>query len=368
VLAVQQYLRGGKSLDDLKSELGINVYHHPDLPLVGVKYNQIDSPKTDPVVRSCRGTVLEKDTWNVVAKPFQRFYNAGEVLDEYKQFDWSNFTCTEKVDGSLMIVYHYAGEWHVNTSGSFGLGECGFSGMNWRELFWKTSGIDENSPKLIPGLTYIFELCTVFNKVVRSYPEPTVFLLSIFSTETLEEMPEGDVDISSKVLKVPRPERYQFSAEQEIRNFLLTKEEYDKTFEGVIIRDVNNLRFKIKTETYVALHHLKDNGNICNPKRLVPLVLAGEVDEIIAYLPEVEPYLRECQAKIDAEWESLSKVWQQYWEIQDQKEFALAIRGKTRFSGILFTLRKQHPQDQTEELLRDLWRSHADGITKVLYG
>jgi hypothetical protein len=71
---LQAYLRSvtkehnaGLALELLTTKYGINVYKHPTLPLVGFKYNQIESPKYDPIVRWSRGTVLEYETWNIVA-------------------------------------------------------------------------------------------------------------------------------------------------------------------------------------------------------------------------------------------------------------------------------------------------------------
>jgi tRNA splicing ligase len=95
MLALQEFLHA-KGIDKLQSKLKINVYRHPTLPLVGFKYNQIDSPRTHPVVRECRGIVLEDKTWKLVAKPFNRFFNVGEVPDEFAEFNWGRFTCVNK--------------------------------------------------------------------------------------------------------------------------------------------------------------------------------------------------------------------------------------------------------------------------------
>ena len=38
----------------------------------------------------------------------------------------------------------------------------------------------------------------------------------------------------------------------------------------------------------------------------------------------------------------LEEVWEENWQIEDQKEFALAITPKTKFAGILFNLRKKY--------------------------
>src|SRR5581483_8555835 len=110
MLNIQNFLLTQGKPEDLKTTRGINFYEHPTLPLIGFKYDQIDSPKTDPIVKEARGIVLGKCTWNVIAKPFNRFFNLGEDQENFKDFDWNDFTCYTKEDGSLMIVYFYDGQ------------------------------------------------------------------------------------------------------------------------------------------------------------------------------------------------------------------------------------------------------------------
>src|SRR4051812_48394081 len=105
MLKVQDYLRAGGTTDKL-GELGIAAFRHPQLPLVGLKY-QAHAPRFHPLVRECRGLVLEDGSWQVVAKPFHRFHNAGEDPDAFAAFGWDGCSCQAKEDGSLVIVYHY---------------------------------------------------------------------------------------------------------------------------------------------------------------------------------------------------------------------------------------------------------------------
>lgn len=370
-LPLQEYLRGGGSPESLASELAINAYSHPELPLVGFKYSQTESPKTHPIVRNCRGIVLERGTWNVVAKPFCRFFNAGEDQENFRQFDWSNFTCTAKEDGSLIIVYRYRNEWHANTSGSFGLGNCGFSGRSWRDVFWRTARL--GFTRLDSELTYIWELCTPHNKVIRIYPEPRAYLLAAIETRSCRELSTAEVDTIAARLGVPTPERYRFSGMDDIAAFLRKMEERDKTYEGVVIRGrrlddpAKEDRYKIKTETYLALHRLLDNGNLFNPKRLVPLVLAGETDEVLAYIPELAPHLEVVSSRVEEAFASLRAIWLATHAEPDQKRFALSIVGKTPFTSVLFNLRKQKGASQTEADLRAIWRQSHEVILRVLY-
>jgi tRNA splicing ligase len=232
-LHVQRYLRSGKTPEDLKEDLGINFKRHPSLPLILFKYSQIDSPRHHELVRECRGIVLEEGTWKIVAKGFNRFFNVGEVDWEYRRFNWDDFEVRSKEDGSLILLYNYEGEWHVNTSGSFGLGELDSYGGTWRDLFWATAPFHVNDLKMFnPTQTLVFELCTPYNKVVRTY-KPTVYLLGIFDHvwqnegyPSMELSPHL-VDDLAEGLGVPRPKSYKFSGQEEVRKFLQDQEDSD---------------------------------------------------------------------------------------------------------------------------------------------
>lgn len=365
MLELQRYLREQGTPESLSEELGIGSYFHPSLPLVGFKYSQINSPKYHPIVRESRGVVLESGSWNLVAKPFHRFFNVGEDVEAYQAFDWSDFHCTTKEDGSLIILYHYDGEWHANTSGSFGLGEVGNgSSRTWRDLFWGSAELC--GPELRENYVYIFELCSPLNKVIRLYPKPVAYLLSIFrlSGDEHDEFSPEAVDMEARMIETPRPERHRFQSHAEITAFLEAKSQTDKTFEGVVIRDRYGVRFKIKSESYLRLHHLHDNGNIFNPKRLIPIVLAGEQAEVVSYFPEVQEFLKAVEDDLEKEFAELTELWQRTWKAESQKDFALSIVKATPYSGILFTLRKIHGMIQTENLLREQWNRSEDVILK----
>lgn len=392
-LQIQGYLRSGKTPEDLKAELGIRFYEHPKQPLVGFKYNQIDSPKTHPIVREARGIVLEKGSWDVVAKGFSRFFNVGEYDEEFEKFDWSSFTVQEKEDGSLILLYHYGDEWHVNTSGSFGFGEVNQSNKVWRDLFWDTSKL---TPQKLIGhekRTLVFELCTPYNKIVRRYPRSGVYLLSSFNLAT--GIPEEDhhhiSDLIAESIGVKRPQVFEFSSLPEIREFMLDwdtvecarLEDHDgdtvwvrceecpppdpnkEVREGLVLRDRNNQRWKMKTRMYAAMHHMKDNGNLVHPKNLVPIVLAGETAEVKLLMPEVTSALDTVEAKLLEAWQLLSNLWEGSKHLTDQKTFALAIKDHP-LASMLFTLRKNQGAAPLSELTK-VWRQSDGIITKKLF-
>jgi T4 RnlA family RNA ligase len=370
-MKVQNFLKNGGTLEDLKEQYGIKSTFHPELPLVILNYNQIDSPKTEPIVMECRGLTLELNTWEVVARSYDRFFNLGEHQELTNTFNWNSFECYTKEDGSLMVLYNYKGEWMVNTRGSFALDECNFSGKTWSELFFELleKDIACSVNQLYPGLSYIFEMWSPFNKIVRQYEEPQVILTGIRCSKTGVDLSGPKCDFTAEACNIRRPTFHQLYSLREVEYFLQDQEEKDPTFEGVVVRDINGLRLKIKSKTYLALHRLCDNGNMYNPKNLVPFVLAGETDELLTYFPEVKDCYHEVENKINEAFEHLKEVFRRAKDIEDQKTFALFITKKfpTQFSGILFSLKKKYGMEATVKHLEEVWRQSGDMIVKFLY-
>ena len=151
------------------------------------------------------------------------------------------------------------------------------------------------------------------------------------------------------------PDKYDFSSIYDVIGFVDKKSKEDPTYEGVVICDNHFRRFKLKSDSYVALHHLKDNGNIFNPKKMLPVILKNEVDEILAYLPEVAPAFEHYQKIMAEDFENLVKVWESNKDIECQKDFALSICGKTHFTSILFDMRKLYGLNQNLKQLKELW-------------
>jgi hypothetical protein len=362
MLHVQDYL-SSKSYDDLATELGIRLTRHETEPLVIVNYDQIDSPKTHPVVRECRGLVLNSTTNEIVARSFPRFFNWGEVQDEMKLFDFSDFCVQSKEDGSLVLLYHFNGQWRANTRGSFGLDTMQFQRFTWQEGFCKAMGISDLADlegKLDPKLTYVCEFVSPWNKVVRTYSEPKMFLLTAFCGEEELHWNHARFTLPSNLFSLPH--RYDFHSIEEVQDFLNKQGEEDPTFEGVVIRDKNNARWKIKNSSYLALHRLRGEGdNLYNPKNLLPFVLAGESSELLVYFPEVKEKFMEVKEKVEVAYAQMMTVWEASKEIPVQKDFALAILKKTPFTGILFDARKRGIDP------KKLWRDGSDQIVKILF-
>ena len=194
MLKVQEYLQT-RTLDQLKDEFAIKVKEHDVYPLVILNYNQIDSPKLNPITMECRGLILEKDTWRIIAKGFTRFFNFGEALEVTNNFDWTNpIECYDKEDGSYINIFWYGDptaprpQWRMSTRGSFGMDELvGTNGNRWLDL---VHGLlpDTFYRYAHRQVNYVFELTSPYNKVVRHYREAKLVLLT--ATHVLDN---GDV-------------------------------------------------------------------------------------------------------------------------------------------------------------------------------
>jgi T4 RnlA family RNA ligase len=368
MLAVQRYLQNN-SFDDLEKELGIKLTRHESLPLIICNYNQIESPKMHPVVRECRGLVLNYDSHEVVAKSFDRFFNWGEVAEEMDDFDFADFCVQSKEDGSLALLYHFDGEWRANTRGSFALDDMQFQSFTWQQAICKAVGetnLEDVGLPLNPKFTFVCEFCSPWNKVVRRYKKPVLYLLSAFDPQTLEELTLAQCDSFAHSAGMLRPTLYEFKSIEEIQKFLQDQAENDPTYEGVVMRDKHGHRWKIKSATYLGLHRIKGNDTF-NPKHLLPFILAGEEDELLTYFEEVREKFYEAKSRVLEEYIGVLEAWGDHHAIDDQKEFALSIKDQTGYPSVLFNVRKKYGKAQKASDVRQEWRESEHLILKRLF-
>ena len=329
MLHVQEYLKE-RSLEDLKNEFDIR--SSIDGNLVCLKYG-VKSPKHHPIVIECRGIVLSLSDYNVVARPFDRFFNLYEG-DDYKKFDWNSAIVMEKLDGSLIKVYHYNNKWYCGTSGTVDAsGTVGFeNNKTFKELFEEGIGgsiqdIFKYAPK---ENTYIFELTSPENRIITRYDKTSVTLLAVRNTQTGKYVRLFDFDFCDTV------KCYNFkNSFDKVIEFVESRSQFD---EGCVLYDYfNGIRIKVKNSAYVSLHHLR--GNEVTKKSITILLLKGEMDEFLTYFPEDEKLVGPYIEKYNNLLYNVNNIYEKYKDIEDQKSFAMKVKDLP-FSGILFQLRK----------------------------
>ncbi len=332
VLHLQTYLRNGGTPETLALEFAVRTAWHATCPTLALfKYDQINSPMAHPIVRECRGIILDSaDSWRAVARPFEKFFNYGEP--NAAEIDWNTARVQEKMDGSLCIFYHYAGEWHVATSGSPHAGGNVHNGtVRFRDLIWQTArqyGLELHSCEH----TYLCELTSPHNRVVVPHRDARLTLLGIRHTSSGAWVP---LETAGNYLSGNLPSVREFPFDS-FAALLASFDGIDPLEqEGYVVVDGQGRRVKVKHPRYVALHLLKESAN---PRAFVEVLQSGEVPELLTYFPEMEIDFAPLRTAYEALIAEIDADFARLRCIETQKEFAEhALR--TRCSAALFTLR-----------------------------
>ena len=186
----------GDWLDVLQREYAISVARDGDL--ASLKYSQIESPMGEPIAQQCRGMVVDVLRGQVVAWPYDKFWNHGEA--GAAQIDWGTARVQEKLDGSLMILYSVDQDWRVASSGhptaggSFGSCES----YTFRDAFWQVAlDLGVNVWRLDPAITYMLELCHGPNRVVVRHDRPRLVLHGARDLATGRELNRTQLEASA---------------------------------------------------------------------------------------------------------------------------------------------------------------------------
>lgn len=323
------------------------------------KYNQIDSDFNEPLVRECRGIILDKN-FKPVCVPFFKFGNYGESY--CPDIDWNSARVQEKVDGSLIKLWFYNGKWRISTNGTINayksdICQSIFSVVNTP---YKTFGNLFDCAKSNSGLkfskldknnTYMFELVSPYNKVVVPYNDIKIYHIGTRNNTTLDEI---EVDIG-----VEKPKKYDLHT---LEDCIETANKMPYNEEGYVVVDKNWNRVKIKSPQYVAVHHLKNNGDL-NLASLIQLVRTNETEEFRIYFPEYANFLAQIKEKVENIISMLDKEVDKLKmkNFETQKDFALEVKDKP-FSAFYFAWKK----DQTINAKDWFWNFDNNKIKEWL--
>jgi hypothetical protein len=335
-LHVQRFLRTGGTLADLLERYAITAKEHPAFPgLYLLKYNQIASDFAEPIVRECRGIILDsRGKWRVVARGFDKFFNHGEP--NAAALDWSTARYLEKLDGSLCLVFHHADEWHVATTGTPDAGgDINGSGLRFSDYFWQTFGTEPGGFECSKsGLCFMFELMGPANRVVVQHPEPRLVLLGARVRESGEELTAEHARVyidNDREIETVRA--FPLTNMVDVAASFVTMSPLAQ--EGYVVVDKAFNRVKVKHPGYVALHHAKDG---LSQRAFVEIARSGEVPEVVTAFPELKPSLDEARERFDVLVRDVEADYARIRDRQTQKDFALEAV-KTRCSGALFAVR-----------------------------
>lgn len=317
-------------LEKLVEEFSIKVSVDERFPNLRVlNYNQIDSPKNHPIVRECRSLVVKEElngeTYSVVSRAFDRFFNQGENDVDHKLED---LTICEKVDGSIISVFYCEPYGWMYRTKSMLMPVLSVQGWDrtWDRLIESALGWSDIDFSIFDkDCTYIFEVVGRENRVVVNYLEDNAYLLAV-----RDNIDGGYCEIGTTKFSLPR--KYSFKTTEDCMKSL---KELPNLEEGYVGYENGIPVVKIKSPQYLTAHRLRGEG--LTPKRAIEMVVIGELDEYTSVFPEDRQYFD----KYVNAWHNLESLCKTQYlntkDIVDQKEFAL--NNKVFYSGVMFQSR-----------------------------
>jgi len=276
---------------------------------------------------NCRGCIIYEN--EIISNSFSKFFNFGETKETtLKNLPDELPQITEKLDGSLGILYHHQGKPAIATRGSFD------SDM----AIWATKKIQNmcSSSDFIPGYTYLFEIIYPENRIVVDYKgRSDLVLLAIRNIKTGIE----NIDIKKEAAYLGLSHVKYFSGT--IQEILERAKQIDGTVqEGFVARYSNGLRIKIKAADYIRLHKIMTE---CSNKRILDAVKNDTIEDMLTKIPDelyskIKSAIKSIEDERDEIIRSALIIYDQVKNLTNRKNQAEIIKSSGAHQGIVFAL------------------------------
>lgn len=290
---------------------------------------------------SARGLVFDIDAKRLIALPFPKIFNFGEL--GITELAWlpDVDSVVEKMDGSLGIIFHYDGLWHCATRGSFESDQAKWATEKLRGAIAAGLVLEKN-------YTYLVEIIYEANRVVLHYSKDQLALLGCFDLTTYTEIGVNNIWPTFEPFTLfSLPQKYPLHPD--VPAWVNTL----KDKEVVVVRFVDGSRVKFKTEEYCVLHRIKFG---LTPLAVWEAMVQGKIEEYAVQVPE------EFQLLFKSIWANLaeksSSIRQNaiMWLLTDnknllsRKELALEMeQSKYPYRGIVWMLYDNKSENEIEQ-------------------
>lgn len=272
----------GKAIDDGD----VRVQYHPEFPNLAIHNYTEDVQyrnRWNKITLACRGLIIDVVTGEVIARPWEKFFNFGQ-RDNRIDSD-APVEVTDKVDGSLGILYRRPdGEFAIATRGSFAseqaLHATELLNTKYAPMFEMETGIagDGYVAGLVNQWTHLFEIVYPDNRIVCNYGDmdDLVMLGAVHKQYGHYEGPT----VAASMLGWPGPVTEVWKYDRFV-DALSFPDRQGK--EGVVIRSGRNI-VKLKQADYVELHRIITN---LSPKTIWEMLQQGKtIGDICAEIPD----------------------------------------------------------------------------------
>ncbi len=296
------------------------------------------------IIREARGIVINLETEELVVAPFRKFANINEwdetkedilkkKMETAKVIEYSN-----KLDGSLIIAKSINNQIRIFSSGNISE-EIGV------QIAWAKEHINQNLEKFLhdhENYTCMFELIDHRDNHVVPISRPIGLYLT-----GMRDIRDGSQLNYCEVVEKAR--KYQiFATEIFDKSFAeimeLVKTVDHKIMEGFVL-NIDGYFVKIKCLDYLAFQRVRNNFN---HNDLIPMYLAGTIDDAFAYLTEID---KEHYKNLLAEVVGLRKKILHYVDEmielapkESRKEFAIWVKANCLkpFQGFVLQKSSNH--------------------------
>lgn len=336
----------GFDMTDLAASVAagdVRVQYHPEFPELAI-YNYTEEVqfknKWNNITLTCRGLILNTATGEVVARPWEKFFNFGQ-RDNRIDSD-APVEVTDKLDGSLGILYQRPdGDWSIATRGSFASDQAihATEVLNNKHndfldhLKWHPKGLDS---------TLLFEIIYPDNRIVCNYGDMDDLVL-LGAVSKMYGFYLGPSEANNCYgWDGEITQTWQYSRFVDALSF---PDRQGK--EGVVIRSGNKI-VKLKQADYVELHRIVTN---LSPKTIWEMLVAGKSQkDICVNLPdEFHGYVKDIADKLYMDFAGIKMqasiefaeikhfLWQLPGDGVSRRQWAEEIK-KSKNPGLLFSL------------------------------
>jgi RNA ligase len=334
---------------------------HPSEPLAILNYTEKTAytGTWNDVTRKCRGLIYNMVDEDVVARPFDKFFNYEQVMGAEWLVGSEEVEITDKLDGSLGILYRepISRELSIATRGSFQSDQAIHATKVFRERYAST--MDAR----VHGVTHLYEIVYPENRIVLDYGymDDLVHIGGV-------HIDTGETFGPNASVYWPGLRAKTFSARTFAEALALPPR---KNAEGIVVRFLSTgERVKIKQEDYIALHRIVTG---MNDRKVWEFMVAGKsLQEIEEDLPEEfwawvnDVYLELLKQfvalahQVHMEYDRIiSLVWKDWKTPMARKEFA-AHAVDSKFRAEMFML------FDTRDITDVLWKRLKPEAGKTL--
>jgi hypothetical protein len=325
------------TLDTLVKLNYTRLVHHGDEMYVHIYWNDF--------TRISRGIIIDRETLEIIAYPFNKFYNEFEYentanmvrdLPNFKpnipyQIPWHlRYWILEKLDGVLVIPYYYNGDLRFSTRGSFN--------NPYIDKVYEIATFDSLP---LDRYTFMFELVSPefsrMGHLVTKYDEEALILIGIRDMKTHKLLLPPDVIALAKKYDLQHFKIFENTYQdiKQIQDMII-----GSTIEGWVVFFENTFLMKMKRREYFNLFRAIKGINL---KRVLNSLITGTYDNFIMALPEevrpiVEKMYKTVRKARQARIKEVLRVFKRIPSeiLKDRKRFFIWLNDKYSKEGDYF--------------------------------